>query len=173
MKLHVDIDPLKAMEIYYDGEESGVWEGEFIKNEKQRGLVFPQKLKEFLIRFGFFGVNRGGCRLLFPDNVSIASIPFDYDHRDMLVVGIIKSSNGDIYVGIFADECGLEDPPISLGEAVETDDGRLVLSFGASTMRLRDVLLYAFAENLFELSEGTDYGDEFIKELIQKYPAEL
>lgn len=173
MKLRVDIDPLKAMEIYYDGEESGVWEGEFIKNEKQRGLVFPQKLKEFLIRFGFFGVNTGGCRLLFPDNVSVASIPFESDNRDMLVMGIIKSPNGDIYLGIFADECDFDDPPISLGEAVETEDGRLVLSFGASGMRLRDILVYAFSENLFALSEGTDYGDEFIKELIQKYSAEL
>lgn len=41
MPLQVDIDPLKAMELFYRGEELGVWEGEFIKNEKKRGLVYP------------------------------------------------------------------------------------------------------------------------------------
>ena len=38
MALQINIEPLKALELFYDQEKLGVWEGDFIKNAKQRNL---------------------------------------------------------------------------------------------------------------------------------------
>lgn len=172
--LITDIEPLRAMEIFYDGEESGVWEGEFIKNEKNRELFFPPELREYLQRFGFLGVNRGGGGFWFPDDVRTVSIPFEAASRDMLILGTLNGGEDrDFFIGIFADECGMDNPPVSFGEAVEAGDGGQALSFWNSGMLLKDVLTYLFIENLFFHAKGTAYGNTEIKTLLKKYPAEL
>ena len=48
MAVLYNIEPLKAMELYYDGEHNGVWNGDFIKAKKQSGLDIPAPLREFL-----------------------------------------------------------------------------------------------------------------------------
>lgn len=166
MSFYVDIDPLKAMEIFYDGEKLGVWEGEFIKNENKRGLIYPPKLKEFLLKFGFFGVNGKDSRFWFPDDVSIVGIDTGMECKDMLILGKI----GELYAGVFADDCGMDDPPISLGMAVENEDGAEVLSFRASDLYLRDLLICLFTGNLAYEADPEVYEDAIeIKSVLYKY----
>lgn len=172
--LITDIEPLKAMEIFYEGEESGVWEGEFIKNEKKRELFFPPKLKEYLQRFGFLSVNRGRGGFWFPDHVRTAAVPYEGISRDMLILGTLNGGDDKgFYIGIFADECGTDNPPVIFGELIETEDGGQALSFWESGMFLKDALVCLFIENLFIHTNGTDYDEDGIEALLKKYPAEL
>ncbi len=45
MAVLYNLNPLEAMSLFYDGEKRGVWNGDFIKNEKKRGLVLPPMLR--------------------------------------------------------------------------------------------------------------------------------
>ena len=137
------------MEIFYEGEESGVWEGEFIKNEKKRELFFPPKLKEYLRRFGFLSVNRGRGGFWFPDHVRTAAVPYEGISRDMLILGTLNGGDDKgFYIGIFADECGTDNPPVIFGELIETEGGGQALSFWESGMFLKDAAVAHTGESL-------------------------
>lgn len=170
MALYVDIEPLKAMELFYEGEELGFWEGDFIKNEKQKGLVYPQMLKEYLQKYGFFGVNRGDSRFWLPDDARLIKINMETETKDMYLLGVL----GTYCIGIFAEDCNEEDPPVSFGESVELDDGRNALSFGDSGMYLSDVLLCLFAGNIIPGAEaGKTYDTkEEAEEILGRYSFE-
>ena len=168
MALHVDISPLKAMELFYEGEELGFWEGDFIKNEKQHGLKYPPMLKEFLQKYGFFGVNRGDSRFWLPDDARVININMGTETKEMYLLGIL----GTYCVGIFAEDCAEEDdPPISFGESVELDDGRNVLAFSDSGMFLSDVLLCLFTGNIIPKAEDGKTFDtkEEVEEILGRY----
>ena len=167
MALHVDISPLKAMEIFYEGEELGFWEGVFIKNEKQHGLVYPPMLKEFLQKYGFFGVNRGDSRFFLPDDARVININMGDETKELYIFGML----GSYVVGIFAEDCDEEDPYISFGEWVELEDGRNVLNFGDSGLFLSDVLLCLFTGNIIPNAEDRETFDteEEVREILDRY----
>lgn len=78
MSIQYNIDPISSLELFYDGEHHGVYRGDFIKNEKKRGLVLPPMLREFLEKFGYLSVNAGGAnayRLFHPDDMAMIALP--------------------------------------------------------------------------------------------------
>ena len=167
MALHVDISPLKAMEIFYEGEELGFWEGDFIKNEKQHGLKYPKMLKEFLLKYGFFGVNRGDSHFFLPDYARVININMGDETKELYIFGML----GSYVVGIFAEDRDEEDPYISFGEWVELEDGRNVLNFGDSGLFLSDVLLCLFTGNIIPGAEDRETFDteEEVREILDRY----
>lgn len=171
MPLQVDIDPLKAMELFYQGEKLGVWEGEFVKNEKKRGLVYPHQLKEFLQKYGYFGVNIGDGssylkgRFWLPDDVRIAGIDADGEYRDLIIAGSLR----ELYVGFFADDCGKDDIPIAFGKEIQEQDGSQIISFGSSSLYLRDILICLFTGNLLNAAKGAYYEADAARPILQKY----
>lgn len=77
MSIHYNMDPISSLELFYDGEHHGVYKGDFIKNEKKRGLVLPPMLHEFLERFGYLSVNAGGLhayRIFHPDDMAMIAL---------------------------------------------------------------------------------------------------
>lgn len=171
MPLRVDIDPLKAMELFYQGEKLGVWEGEFIKNEKKRGLVYPPQLKEFLQKYGYFTVNSGDGvsdvkgRFWLPDDVVITAMDSGNGYWDLVTAG----SLGELYVGFSADDCGKDNPPIAFGKEIQEQDGSQIISFRSSGLYLRDILICLFTGNLLYAAKGTYYEAEAAQPILQKY----
>ena len=47
--IHIDIDSLTALRYFYNGETLGISKEEISRNEKQRKLLLPAVLKEFLL----------------------------------------------------------------------------------------------------------------------------
>ncbi|MDE6579753.1 MAG: hypothetical protein K2K41_04385, partial [Ruminiclostridium sp.] len=74
-------------------------------------------------------------------------------------------------VGIFAEDCVEEDPPVSFGESVELEDGRNVLTFSDSGMFLSDVLLCLFTGNIIPGAEDGKTFDtkEEAEEILGRY----
>jgi len=67
--MKIELTPLDALAKFYGGEELGVHEGDFIRNEKRRGLKLPKILKEFLQKYGYFDVNGGADQLSLPEKL--------------------------------------------------------------------------------------------------------
>ncbi len=121
MAVLYNLSPLKAMELFYGGEKRGVWKGDFIKNEKERGLVLPPELKEFLENYAYLGINEGGegrFKLFHPDGIGGVLLEDDEEGDiHLLVIGVLN----DLWVAIRMDECDYL--RIVFGES--SDDGTM------------------------------------------------
>lgn len=119
MAVLYNLSPLKAMELFYDGERRGVWKGDFIKNEKERGLVLPPELREFLENYAYLEINEGGegrFKLFHPDGIGGVLLEDDEEGEiHLLVIGVLN----DLWVAIRMDECDYM--RIVFGE--KSDDG--------------------------------------------------
>lgn len=153
MAILYNLDPLAAMEIFYGGEKSGVWNGDFIKNEKQRGLVLPELLRRFLEDYGYLSVNSGGVnayRIYHPDSMGEVNLTSEDGEISLLVVGALvvadsESEESDYWLAVRTD---MENLPICFGE--ETDDGSV---WTPTDMTLSGVLTVMFCAQLFKSSE--------------------
>lgn len=146
MAILCDVAPLQAMELLYDGETSGVWQGDVIKNEKTRTLILPALLRDFLSRYGFMPVNGGDGHLYHPDKI----VPFTLDtEAGLLYLWGIGWCLTDKAVAIEAD-WRVDDPFVYLGWSSE--DG--VTTWSATNSRLSDVLKLLFCFNLLEPQGG-------------------
>lgn len=77
MAILYNLDPITALDIFYEGEHHGVYKGDFIKNEKKHKLVLPPLLREFLEKFGYLSVNEGGLsayKVFHPDDMAQFSL---------------------------------------------------------------------------------------------------
>lgn len=105
MSVLYNLSPLKAMELFYDGEKRGVWDGDFIKNEKKRGLVLPPLLREFLENYGYLEINEGGegkFKLFHPDGIGGVLLNDDEEGDiHLLVIGVL----GELWIAVRMDEC--------------------------------------------------------------------
>lgn len=121
MAVLYNISPLKAMELFYDGERRGVWKGDFIKNEKERGLVLPPELREFLENYAYLEINEGGegkFKLFHPDYIGGVLLSDDEEGDiHLLVIGALN----DLWVAVRMDECDYL--RIVFGE--KSDDGTI------------------------------------------------
>lgn len=121
MAVLYNISPLKAMELFYDGERRGVWKGDFIKNEKERGLVLPAELREFLENYAYLEINEGGegrFKLFHPDGIGGVLLNDDEEGDiHLLVIGALD----DLWVALRMDECDYL--RIVFGE--KSDDGTM------------------------------------------------
>ncbi len=98
MSIRYDLDPLSALELFYDGEHHGVYKGDFIKNEKKNGLILPPLLRDFLEKFGYLSVNEGGAnsyRVFHPDDMARFSLPSDEGEIHLIVIGSLRVDKRD------------------------------------------------------------------------------
>ena len=99
MAILYNLDPITALDIFYDGEHHGVYRGDFIKNEKKHGLVLPGLLREFLERYGYLSVNEGGVgayKIFHPDDMAQFSLHGENgeDIRLLVCGALIVPKNG-------------------------------------------------------------------------------
>ena len=112
MAVLYNLEPLAAISLFYDGEKNGVWEGDFIKNEKKRGLCLPPLLREYLENYAYLEINRGQIVFFHPDQIREFNIPID--NGDVHIMTIGRAEN--FFVGIELDTDELD---ISIGEIDE------------------------------------------------------
>lgn len=87
MVVHIDIEPLAALKVFYNGETLGSWKGDLTRNEQQRKLLLPAMLRDFMLQYDSLGVNYGESCVLRPDRMKIVDemVLFAYlDGRTML-----------------------------------------------------------------------------------------
>lgn len=122
MSIQYNIDPISSLELFYDGEHHGVYRGDFIKNEKKRGLVLPPMLHEFLEKFGYLSVNAGGpnaYRIFHPD--------------DMAMIALSDGNGGEVHIivigSLTVNKQGTEDEEemFFVGVLPETPDFQMAM----------------------------------------------
>lgn len=163
MGLLYNLEPLEAMDLYYGGEKNGIWEGEFIKNEKTRGLVFPPILKEFLTAYGYLDINQNkdSFRFFFPDDMNEISLQTEIGEVPILIIGVFR----DYVLGIRRDT---EDLQAAFGE--QTEDGTMWSPVG---LNFSGILATMLVSLLFQSGKHTvcDNEDAIDAELA-KYDAQ-
>lgn len=150
--MYYNLEPLKAMDIYYDGEQDGVWEGEFIKGEAH-GLVYPSDLREFLECYGNMDVNRNPAsfRIYYPGNMEEILLQTQIGDIPILLIGVFEN----YLTGIRLDK--EEELPVAFGE--QTQDGVMWspvnLTFsGMLVSMLVSVLFQSKGHTVFDSEEG-------------------
>lgn len=127
MSIRYDLDPISALELFYDGEHHGVYKGDFIKNEKKKGLILPPLLRDFLEKFGYLSVNEGGAnsyKIFHPDDMAQFSLPSDEGEVRLMVIGSLRvdkrdSEGEDLYfIAVRPDT-----PDLQTAMGQETDGG--------------------------------------------------
>lgn len=147
--LHVDIEPLEALQIYYGGERLGVWRGDIISSENKRKLFLPPMLQEFLLGYGRLAVNTDANSCCF-QNPGLMNITDDdlvifgrWDFYMLLAFRRIDFAevNPQLY---YAEHQYYDDD-----EFMDDDDERPVWSdFAPAQMHLRDFLIQLLIRNL-------------------------
>lgn len=147
--LHVDIEPLEALQIYYGGERLGVWRGDIISAEKKRKLFLPPMLQEFLLSYGRLAVNTDANSCCF-QNPGLMNITDDdlvifgrWDFYMLLAFRRIDFAevNPQLY---YAEHQYYDDD-----EFMDDDDERPVWSdFAPAQIHLRDFLIQLLIGNL-------------------------
>lgn len=147
--LHVDIEPLEALQIYYGGERLGVWRGDIISAEKKRKLFLPPMLQEFLLSYGRLAVNTDANSCCF-QNPGLMNITDDdlvifgrWDFYMLLAFRRIDFAevNPQLY---YAEHQYYDDD-----EFMDDDDERPVWSdFAPAQIYLRDFLIQLLIGNL-------------------------
>ena len=153
MAVLYNLSPLKAMELFYDGERRGVWKGDFIKNEKERGLVLPAELREFLGNYAYLEINEGGegkFKLFHPDGIGGVLLS-DEEEGDihLLVIGALNN----LWVAIRMDECDYL--RIVFGE--KSDDGTMWTPSDNGT--LAGIFTVMFCAQLYRSADSYDFED--------------
>lgn len=140
MAILYNLEPLAAMELFYDGEKNGVWNGDFIKNEKERGLVLPPVIKEFLEDYGYLNINRNenSFQIFHPDRMGGFHLPTDTgDDVPVLIIGVYQ----DFLVGVCTDSGDLR---VAFGE--QTDEGTM---WGPVNLGFSGIITIMFVSLLF------------------------
>ncbi len=159
MAILYNLDPLKAIEIYYGGERHGVWNGDFIKNEKKRGLVVPPPLREFLENYGYLSINRdeNGYHLFDPDGMGLVDLMAEDEEIHLLVIGALNTLDSETEEEIsywVAVQRDYEELPAALGE--ETEDG---VMWSPIDTTLEGIFSVMFCSHLYKNSDVYIYGE--------------
>ena len=134
--LEVDIDPLKALEIFYEGETLGFWEGDFIKAEKKYSVRLPEPLKKYLAKYGQLNVNRGGNQLWIPGLDDIKSVKVNDGIQIVYIVGKFRGN----LVAIYPDDYKNANPRVLLSDLASSGGESSTMLFRESGMDLRKLL---------------------------------
>lgn len=136
MSLEVNIDPLKALEILYEGETFGIWEGDLIKAERKNLIKLPKILKEYLLKYGELDVNRGSNQLWLPNPDDIRPVKIG-DSTE--IVYIIGKFHGDL-VAIPPNASTADNPKVLFSIPVKAPEPDSLMSFHKSDITLRELL---------------------------------
>ena len=166
MSLGIQVEPLEALEFFHKGEELGIWENDLIRNEKKRDLYLPQLVKEFLLRFGRFNVNRGMSQIWMPDKIDRDTAKVDGEMRDIWILGKFRNN----LVAIPVDECDQENPLLLLDNLPEENGEEVTLVFHKSDLSLKEFLIVMLIESpsVYDNAEVYDSEDglqEFLNKL--------
>lgn len=161
MAILYNLTPLEAMDLFYDGEKHGVWNGDFIKLEKKNGVKVPDMLREFLEKYGYLDMNKGQIILFHPDDMrDIELNTSDGGKIHILAMGKID----DMYAGIELDS---EDLNLAVGEVTE---GRIM--WGPSDITLQGLMTIMFVSLLYKSSDNYVYRGLDIDNVLKTRGAE-
>ena len=162
MAVLYNLDPLAAMDLFYDGEKNGVWNGDFIKNEKQNNLVLPPVLREFLEKYAYLEMNKGQITFFHPDYIRVLELPIGED--EVIHIMVIGRTD-DFFMGI---ELGTDDLDIAIGEI--QDDNRIM--WGPSDgITLSGLMTVMFVSTLFKSGDKFMYDDAEIDAVLKNHGA--
>ncbi len=160
MAVLYNLEPLAAMELFYDGEKNGVWRGDFIKNERKRGLKLPTALREFLERYAYLDMNKGQIRFFHPDHIRVLSLPTEDGEVHIMEVG----KADELFIGIDPDT---EDFDIAFGDV---EDERIM--WGPSDgITLSGMMRVMFVSTLFKSADKFLYQGAEIDAVLKKHGA--
>ena len=166
MAILYNLDPLKAIEIYYGGERHGVWNGDFIKNEKKRGLVVPPPLREFLENYGYLSINRtdNGYHLFDPDGMGLVDLMAGDEEIHLMVIGSLNTSDSENGQRIYwvAVQRDIEELPVAFGE--ETEDG---VMWSPIDTTLNGIFNMMFRSHLYRNSDVYVYGEDEMEAVMK------
>lgn len=162
MAIQYNLEPLAALSLYYDGEQNGVWEGDFIKNEKERGLCLPPLLREYLEKYAYLSINKGQIVFFHPDHIREFNIPID--NGDVHIMTIGRAEN--FFVGI---ELGTDELDISIGEIDE--ENRSIMWGPSDGITLGGLLRVMFVSMLFKSSDKFVYSGAEIDAVLKNHGA--
>lgn len=162
MAVLYNLEPLAAVELFYDGEKNGVWNGDFIKNEKERGLSLPPLLREYLENYAYLEINRGQIVFFHPDDIREFDLPTDDGNVHIMVIGRADA----FFVGI---ELGTDDLDIALGTI---DEEKRSIMWGPSDgITLAGLLRVMFVSMLFKSGDKFMYSGAEINAVLKKHDA--
>lgn len=167
MTLHIDIEPLCAMKLFYGKETYGIWEGDMIKNAKSRNVYLPELLKSFLLKYAYFDVNKGNVHCYHPEEMDvITSKEMDKDTEvEMMVIG----RRNEYKVGLLTSAYSEENPSVYFGQLIK-EDTLSYWHFEESGLHLRDFLILLFVENLGYMTASEVFDeDEMMASLKKDY----
>lgn len=163
MAVLYNLEPLKAIELLYDGEHNGVWNGDFIKNEKKNRLELPSDLREFLEKYAYLDMNKGQITLFHPDNIRMLNLPIEDGEVHILVIG---KADG-LLIGIDIDT---DDLDIAFGEI---DDENQRINWGPTDgITLDGLMRVMFVSTLFKSSDKFLFQGAEIDAVLKKHGAE-
>lgn len=167
----VGLTPLEALAKYYGGEELGVYEGDFIRNEKRRGLKLPKMLKEFLQKYGYLDINGGTDQLWLPDKIDFDKAKVDGELKDVLLIGSFRNN----LMAILKEDCEKENPALFLDDLPEENGEELTLVFHKSEFDLSELLKILFLESpaMYNNSLIQNECEEILKNVESYKSAEL
>lgn len=157
MAILYNLTPLKAIDLFYDGEKRGVWNGDFIKNQKKTHVKVPPMLREFLEKYGYLEINKGQIIFFHPDDMRFLELNLpDGGKIHILAVGIIN----DIYLGCVLDD---ENGELAVGEIVDNK-----VMWGPSDMTLSGALTIAFVSLLYKSADNFVFQGSQIEAVLKK-----
>ncbi len=160
MSVLYNLEPLKAIELFYDGEKNGVWNGDFIKNEKERGLTVPPMLREFLEKYAYLDINKGQVTFFHPDYIREFSLPIEGGKVHIMLIGKVN----EMFLGI---ELGTKELDIAFGEV---KDERIM--WGPSNeITLAGMMRVMFVSTLFKCEDKFLYQGAEIDAVLKKHGA--
>lgn len=163
-----NLEPLKAIELFYDGEHNGVWNGDFIKMKKQSGLEIPAPLGEFLENYAYLEINKGQISFFRPDGMRIVHLPTDGGEVHIMAVGRADGADGDnIFVGI---ELGTSELDIAFG-AID-DEKNMIYWEPSNGITLGGIMRVMFVSTLFKSSDKFLFQGAEIDTVLKKHGAE-
>ena len=164
MAVLYNMEPLAAMDVFYDGEKNGVWNGDFIKNEKKTGLVLPAVLREFLEKYAYLDINKGQIAFFHPDD--IRTIELGVGDGEVIHI-MVAGRTEDFFFGI---ELGTDELDIAIGEIEE--ENRSIMWGPSDGITLSGLLRVVFVSTLFQGADKFIYSGAEIDAVLKKHGAD-
>lgn len=162
MSISYNLEPLEALELFYDGEKNGVWNGDFIKIEKERGLSVPPLLREYLENYAYLEINKAQIVLFHPDEIREFDLPTEDGEVHIMAIG-----RGDsFFIGI---ERGTDDLDIAIGEINE--EKRSIMWGPSDGITLGGLLRVMFTSMAFQSCDHFIYSGDEIDAVLKKHGA--
>lgn len=161
MAILYNMEPLAAMDIFYDGEKNGVWDGDLVKNSKENGFAVPPVLREFLEKYAYLDMNKGQITFFHPDDIRVLHLPVDGGAVHIMVIGRVDET----LIGI---DLGTKNMEIAVGNI---EDGSIMWE-PSDGMTLSGMMRLMFISTLFKSSDKYLFQGAEINAVLKKHGVE-